>query len=98
MIRRLLARLSRIDWTLPITVEPRGGGPALDRALDEDEVHIEASERGLTGRDRTDWIEQQLETGIRADQRRRVLAQENTANGQPPLRIGMYFRDGNVPH
>jgi hypothetical protein len=77
MIRRLLARLCRVDRTLPIPVEPRGGGPVLD----EDELHIEAAERGLTGRDRDDWIERKQETV--ADVRR--------------LRIGDYFPDGKVP-
>lgn len=57
MIRRLLERLCQIDWRTPWTSDPRGGGPALDRALDDDELHIEAAERGLTGRDRDDWIE-----------------------------------------
>lgn len=61
MIRRLLGRLCRIHVDGPWTVSARGGGPALDRALDDDEISIEAAERGLTGRDQADWIERQQE-------------------------------------
>lgn len=57
LIARLRTWLCSIDWTLPLTVETRGGGPALDRALEEQ---------------------------IRADERHRVISQENTAHGQPP--------------
>lgn len=43
---------------------PRGGGPALDRALglDDDELDVEAAERGLAGRDRDEWIEERRGT------------------------------------
>lgn len=68
MIARLLDAFVRwLKRLFPPDAElRRGGGPALDRALClDDELDIEAAERGLTGRDRTDWIEQQRDTGPR---------------------------------
>lgn len=85
MIRGLLGRLCRIRVEGPWTMPARGGGPALDRALDDDEITVEASERGLTGRDRTDWIERQHE---------RILTQDRPGHAR---RIGLYFPDGQVP-
>lgn len=35
MIRRLLALIFHVDCSGPWTVPARGGGPALDRALDD---------------------------------------------------------------
>lgn len=98
MIRRLIARLCHVDWRAAWPTEPRGGGPALDRALADDELNIEAAERGLTGSDRAEWIDRQGEARIRADERRRHITQADTAHGQPPLRIGMYFPNGRVPY
>jgi len=40
--------LCSIDWTLPLTVEARGGGPALDRALAEARIRDDERARVLS--------------------------------------------------
>lgn len=65
MIRYLLARFCRADWTAPPTIDPIDQTAAL---------HELAA-----------WEQQ-----IRADERHRIVRQENTAAAAPPRRIGLY--------
>jgi hypothetical protein len=47
MIRRLIARIGRIDWLMPWTAPARGGGPMLDRLLDEQRIREDERRRTI---------------------------------------------------